>query len=267
MDTQRLLCYLCINIESNQQGMKGIHGVLFSSIVLMFLLQTPGLAQLNEVGSEGKTFRTALYYGKMTNEWSGKIENEEYSAFVLDISYSRSTYGNFKFQSSHRYKILGDVMALLYTKPGIAEKPEPGTPAITSVFGWHNYGLSLYASKYFQLSAGGHIGDYFYGVEGLHNSRRSDKNTSGTVYYYGGYGPLAILDVNIPGTNVILHYEGSYAFTFGEKPVAPDQQPEILNQMFELRYKRMFINLEIVNGLNDWGNRIKRQQFGIGVQF
>lgn len=240
---------------------------LLGLAVISLFLHTPTYAQLSEIKTDGKTFRTALYYGKMTNEWSGKIENEKFSAFVLDISYSRSTYSNFKFQSSHRYKILGDVMALLYTKPGLAEKPAPGTPTLTSIFGWHNYGLSLVSTKYIQFSAGGHIGDYFYGVEGLHTSRKSEQNTSGTIYYYGGYGPLAIIDINFPGTPMVLHYEGSYAFTFGEKPVAPDQQPEILNQMFELRYNKVFLNLEIVNGLNDWGNRIKRQQFGIGYMF
>lgn len=237
-------------------------------LTLGFLFkQSDGWTQLSEAYTDGKIFRTALYYGKMTNEWSGKIESETFDAVVLDISFSRSQYSNFKFQSSHRYKILGDVMALLYTKPGIAEKPNPGTPTLSSVFGWHNYALSLVSTKYIQFSAGGHIGDYYYGVEGLHTSRKSDKNTSGTIYYYGGYGPLAIVDLSIPGTSMVLHYEGSYAFTFGEQPVAPDQQPEILNQMFELRYNKIFLNLEIVNGLNDWGNRIKRQQLGIGFMF
>ncbi|MFZ1806214.1 MAG: hypothetical protein WAU36_03275 [Cyclobacteriaceae bacterium] len=236
-------------------------------LVMGLLLHTESNAQLSEVKTDGKIFRTALYYGKMTNEWSGKIENEKFSAIVFDISYSRSTYGNFKFQSSHRYKILGDVIALLYTKPGIAEKPTPGTPTLTSVIGWHNYGLSLVSTQYVQFSAGGHIGDYFYGVEGLHSSRKAVENTSGTIYYYGGFGPLAMVDVSIPGTPLVLHYEGSYAFTFGEKPVSPDQQPEILNQMFELRLDKVFFNLEIVSGLNDWSNRIKRQQFGIGFMF
>lgn len=246
---------------------KGKAVIVLCLTIAFFLFQTKSHAQLSELERKGKIFRTALYYGKMTNEWSGKMENEEFSAIVLDISYSRSAYANFKFQSSHRYKILGDVMALLYTQPGIGKKPTPGTPTLTSILGWHNYGLSLVSTKYVQFSAGGHIGDYFYGVEGLHTSRKSVENTSGTIYYYGGFGPLAIIDINVPGTPLVLHYEGSYAFTFGEKPVAPDQQPEILNQMFELRYNKVFLNLEIVNGLNDWGNRIKRQQFGIGFMF
>ena len=224
-------------------------------------------AQLSTYVKNGdKTMRFALFHGKMTNQWSQKVENEKFSAIVFDLSNSRSTFGKFKFQSSHRYKILGDIIALLYTDPGLSEKPTPGTPVITSVLGWHNYGISLLSTKHFQFSTGGHIGDYFYGVEGLHlSNRKSPENTSGTMNYYGGAGPLVFVDVALFNSGIFFHYEGSYAFTFGETPVLPDVQPKILNQMFELRWSNWYLNLEIVNGLNTTGNRIVRRQFGIGL--
>ncbi len=237
-------------------------------VIALFLGIGVAKAQLSEYPLDGdKTMRFALFYGSLTNQWSGKIENESFSTVVFDFSNSRSTFGSFKFQSSHRYKILGDVISILYSGNGIGEKPDPGTPNLTSVFGWHNYAVSALSTPYFQLSVGGHIGDYFYGIEGLHNSRRSDKNTSGTTYYYGGYGPVAMMDIAVGKTGVWLHYEGAYAFTFGEYPRlnTPDQRPHILNQTFEVRWRQVFFNVEMVYGLNNYGNRIQRQQFGIGV--
>ncbi|HNP19683.1 MAG TPA: hypothetical protein PKL31_14695 [Fulvivirga sp.] len=224
-------------------------------------------AQFSKYPNKGeKVMRFAVFHGKITNEWSQKVENESHSAFVIDIGNSRSTFGNFKFQSSHRYKILGDVISMLYTEPGYSEKPTPGTPVITSVVGWHNYGISLYSTNYFQLSVGGHLGDYFYGIEGLHESnRKSPENTSGTINYYGGVGPVLFVDLALFDSGLFFHYEGSYAFTFGETPVLPDVQPKILNQMFELRWNNLYLNLEIVNGLNTTGNRIVRRQLGIGI--
>lgn len=236
-------------------------------LVLILAMPRTGIAQLSSYSLDGsKTMRLSLFQGKLTNEWTMKIENESHSAFVIDVSNSRTTIGAFKYQASHRYKFLGDIISVLYTPPGLAEKPNPGTPSLTSVFGWHNWGMSFISTKYIQVSAGVHLGDYFYGVEGLHPSdRKAIENTSGTINYYGGAGPALIVDVALFDSGVFFHYEGSYAFTFGETPVFPDQKPEMLNQIFELRYNRAFLNFELVNGLNNTGNRIVRRQIGLGL--
>lgn len=224
-------------------------------------------AQLSSYKMDGKkTMRFALYYGSLTNEWSGKNENESLSTVVFDWSQSRSKFGWGKYQSSHRYKILGDIISVLYNG-GILHETPAGTPYLTNLIGWHNYAFSVLYNDYVMVSAGVHAGDYLYGIEGLHSDKDSDKNTSGTRYYYGAVGPSWMADAAIGKTGFWLHYEGAYAFTFGKAPleVAPDVKPNILNQTFELRWRKMFVNAEIVYGLNDWGNRIKRQQFGIGV--
>ena len=236
--------------------------------LLLLVLAYSMNAQLKNYTFDGEgTMRFAVFYGKMTNEWSGKIEDETFGTVVIDYGNSKSTFGWGKYQNSHRYKILGDVISVLYAGNGLAEKPNIGTPTLTSIFGWHNFAFSAFYTNYVQLSAGAHIGDYFYGVEGIHTSRKSDQNTSGTIYYYGGVGPVVMADVSMFDSGVFLHYEGAYAFTWGEEPRPgyPDQKPNILNQMFELRFARMFFNVEVVYGLNDYGNRIKRQQFGIGI--
>ncbi|WP_421872000.1 hypothetical protein [Marinoscillum sp.] len=239
-------------------------------IVLLLLLgwlAHAGMAQLSAYPLAGvKTNRFALFYGSLTNEWSGKIENEKHSTVVFDWSQSKSTFGWGKYQNSHRYKILGDIISVLYTG-GILEKTEPGTPYLTNLVGWHNFAFSALYNDYFQLSLGLHAGDYLYGIEGLHTDKDSDQNTSGTRYYYGAAGPAWMADAAIGNTGFWLHYEGSYAFTFGKEPleVAPDVKPNILNQTFEVRWRKVFVNAEIVYGLNDWGNRIKRQQYGIGI--
>jgi hypothetical protein len=242
--------------------------VAFTILLVCCLPFRSAVAQLSNYEFDGeKAMRFALFYGSMTNQWSGKIEDEKFSTVVIDLSTARSTFGSFKYQASHRYKILGDIISVLYSGNGIAEKPDPGTPTLTSIFGWHNFAISPLHTSHFQLSAGGHIGDYFYGIEGLHSDRKSDKNTSGTIYYYGGYGPVLMADVALGSSELLFHYEGAYVFTFGNEPIEglPDQKPNILNQTFELRFRRMFLNMEVVYGLNDWGNRIKRQQFGVGI--
>lgn len=239
-----------------------------NTLLLLFSLLSLGThAQLSTYPLAGqKTNRFALYYGSLTNEWSGKIEDEKHSTVVFDWSQSKSTFGWGKYQNSHRYKILGDIISVLYTG-GIMGKTEPGTPYLTNLIGWHNFAFSALYNDYFQLSLGLHAGDYMYGIEGLHSDKDSDKNTSGTRYYYGAVGPAWMADAAIGNTGFWLHYEGSYAFTFGKEPleVAPDVKPNMLNQTFELRWRQVFFNAEVVYGLNDWGNRIKRQQFGIGV--
>ncbi len=241
-----------------------IQSIVFALLWIGFIPHS--YAQLSSYSLSGKkTFRTAIYYGKMSNQWSQKVEDVSYGTVVVDIGNTRSTYAPFSFQSSHRYKIIGDIIALLYTPPGLSDKPEPGTPIITSVIGWHNYALSLYSKKYLQLSLGGHIGDYYYGIEGLSTAnRKSPDNTSGTMYYYGGGGPLLIADLALFNSGIIFHYEGAYAFTFGEKPVAPDVKPNILNQTFELRLEKLYVCFELVKGLNTTGNRIERYQIGLG---
>ena len=239
-----------------------------NTLLLLFSLLSIGAqAQLSAYPLAGqKTNRFALYYGSLTNEWSGKIEDEKHSTVVFDWSQSKSTFGWGKYQNSHRYKILGDIISVLYTG-GIMGKTEPGTPYLTNLIGWHNFAFSALYNDYFQLSLGLHAGDYMYGIEGLHSDKDSDKNTSGTRYYYGAVGPAWMADAAIGKTGFWLHYEGAYAFTFGKEPleVAPDVKPNMLNQTFELRWRQVFFNVEVVYGLNDWGNRIKRQQFGIGV--
>lgn len=237
-------------------------------MVILLVASFVGRAQLTEYPlNEEKTMRFALYYGSLTNEWSGKVEDESHSTVVFDWSQSKSTFGWGKYQNSHRYKILGDVISILYSGQGILGKTEAGTPYLSNLVGWHNFAFSALYTEYAQLSLGVHAGDYWYGIEGLHTDRDSDKNTSGTNYYYGAVGPAWMADVAVGRTGFWLHYEGSYAFTFGKEPLegTPDVKPNILNQMFELRWRQVFFNAEVVYGLNDWGNRIKRQQFGIGV--
>ncbi|MDN4164546.1 hypothetical protein QWY31_03480 [Cytophagales bacterium LB-30] len=237
-------------------------------LLLGLTLSLSSYAQLSTYQFDGqKVMRLALFYGSLTNEWSGKIEDESHSTVVFDWSRTRSTFGWGKYQASHRFKILGDVISSLYTG-GILHKTPPGTPYLSSFLGWHNFALSALYTKHAQVSLGLHAGDYLYGIHGLHPDRDSDQNTSGTRYYYGGFGPAWMADVALGKSGFFIHYEGSYAFTVGEEPlaVAPDVKPRILNQMFELRFRKLFFNVEVVYGLNDWGNRIKRQQFGIGVQ-
>lgn len=237
-------------------------------LVMGLSLSLSGYAQLSTYSLNGKkAMRYALFYGSLTNEWSGKIENESHSTVVFDWSISRSTSGWGKYQASHRFKVLGDIISVLYTG-GILHETPTGTPYLSSFIGWHNFAFSAFHSKYAQLSLGLHAGDYLYGIEGIHTDRHSDQNTSGTTYYYGAVGPAWMADVALGKSGVFLHYEGSYAFVFGPEPlaVAPDVKPNILNQTFELRYHKLFFNVEVVYGLNDWGNRIQRQQFGIGVQ-
>lgn len=235
--------------------------------ILLLLICLSTQAQLSAYPLAGqKTQRFALFYGKLTNEWSGKVEDESLGTVVFDWSQSKSTFGWGKYQNSHRYKILGDVISTLYNG-GILHKTPAGTPYLTNLVGWHNFAFSALYNKHAMLSAGFHAGDYMYGIEGLHTDKDSDKNTSGTRYYYGAVGPAWMADVALGNTGIWLHYEGSYAFTFGKEPleVAPDVKPKILNQTFELRWRKVFFNAEIVYGMNDWGNRIKRQQYGVGI--
>jgi len=237
-------------------------------ILLGFCLSLSGYAQLSEYPLNGeKTQRFALFYGTLTNEWSGKVEDVSHSTVVIDWSQSKSTFGWGKYQNSHRYKILGDIISVLYTG-GILHETETGTPYLSNLLGWHNFAFSALYTEYAQVSLGLHAGDYLYGIEGINNDKDSDQNTSGTRYYYGAAGPAWMADLAMGKSGFWLHYEGSYAFTFGKEPleVAPDVKPRILNQSFELRWRQLFINTEIVYGLNDWGNRIKRQQYGIGIQ-
>ncbi|HCX22062.1 MAG: hypothetical protein CMB80_19405 [Flammeovirgaceae bacterium] len=237
-------------------------------IIMLTLLTYSSQAQLSDYPLDGeKTMRFALYYGAITNEWSGKIEDEKSSTVVFDWSQSRSTFGWGKYQNSHRYKIFGDVISMLYSGAGISGKPAAGTPILTSIFGWHNFAFSAFHSDYLQLSLGLHAGDYWYGIEPITIHKRSEQNTSGSRYYYGATGPAWMADVAIGNTGFWVHYEGAYAFLWGGQPEPDslDVKPDILNQTFEVRWRQLFVTAEIVYGMNDWGNRIKRQQFGFGI--
>ena len=222
------------------------------------------IAQLSEYNLDGsKAFRIALYGGNVRNQWSLADPSVSFSTVLIDISSARSTFAPLKLQSSHRYKFLGDIVSLIYS--GSIINPEDGTPSLTSFAGWHNFTLSVLSTQHVQVALGGHAGDYFYGVEGVSPHRVNEQNTNGSTYYYVGVGPAMIMDFSLGTTGFFLHYEGSYAYTFGETPLAPDMRPNVINQSIDLRRKNLFLNLELVKGLNPTGNRIARRQLGVGI--
>ena len=224
------------------------------------------LAQLsNFENNEVNTMRFALYYGIVDNAWSQKVDDIQLSNVLIDYSRARSNFSSFRLQSSHRYKILGDIVSLIYTKNGL-EETTPGTPILTNLVGWHNFTWSIVSQKYMQIAIGGHLGDYFYGIEGEYTKRINENNTTGSTYYHVAAGPALIADLALGASGLFLHYEGAFGKRIiGETPLAPDQLPDFMNHTFDLRYKKMFFNFERVYGLNKTGNRSVRSQFGIGV--
>lgn len=210
----------------------------------------------------------------------------------LDVDLIKSNYEKFGYQVSHRWPIMGDFLF-----PGIMEvlgfiKSYDDTPGLMGrlgstsltclLLGWHNHAWSLYSSDRINIAGGFHWGDYSYSFREYEESARFFRNSplrfsdieSDPSGYFLGYGPTVIADFSV-SSNIIIHYEGAYAFTARLMEADDDMAPQVspnprfLNQQLEVRYNKLFIGLEYCNALKNqeadhYGRRLA---FILGIGF
>ncbi|MEL7146957.1 MAG: hypothetical protein AAFO69_11350 [Bacteroidota bacterium] len=246
--------------------------LLITGFLITFL--SPGFAQLSDYALDDETaLRVFFYQGIVTNSWDGKTTDDlVVSRWGVHIGFAKSNFDLGKIQRSHRLPIMGDLLIPALIDPLVNNgtlEGQDGNPILSSLVGWHNYAVSFLSNDKLQIAAGAHLGDYLYGVDPIESERYDDRNVDGSMYHYWTAGPAVIADLHLGVAGLMLHYEGAYAFTFGKEPHDPelDQKPTLINQTLELRWKKVFLNLELVNGLNTTGNKLNRTQVGLGISF
>lgn len=211
---------------------------------------------------------------------------------TLDVDLTKSNFESYGYQVSHRWPIMGDflfpaIMEVLGFIKSYDDTPglmgRLGSTSLTCLFlGWHNHAWSLYNSNRINIAGGFHWGDYSYSFKEYSESERFFEDSplrfsdigSDPSGYFLGYGPAIIADFAV-SSNIIIHYEGTYAFTTrlmdAEDNMAPQDSPNprFLNQQLELRYNKLFLGAEYCNALkNEEADHFgRRLAFILGVGF
>lgn len=208
------------------------------------------------------------------------------------VAISKSNFEVGGYNVSHRFPLLGDLAIpfLWNTFLGAVSEDlskvnmgETGSTTLSSlIFGWHNHTFSLVSNDRINVAGGFHWGDYTYWFTNFIEPNRyfeddpldfeGFRDPSG---WYMGIGPAVMIDVGIID-NLLLHYEGSYSFSFKmadppdyEEPPKNFPNPKFLNHVILLRYGKWQAGLEHAHAvkMDDAGHSGRRTQFQLGFWF
>jgi len=186
---------------------------------------------------------------------------------TIDFDITKSNYEKGGYQASHRWPILGDLAFPAFMEVIGFIKSYDATPGISGtlgstglgclIFGWHNHAWAIISNERINIAGGLHWGDYSYYFQEFNEPDRYFSNNplefedayADPSGYYGALGPALIADLAIT-SNLLIHYEGAYAFSFrmtkpgdnDDPAVAPN--PIFINQQLELRWRKFFTGIE-----------------------